>query len=850
MPQRQRGITLYLEKITSPADIKGYTAEQRRALAQEMRKALLKRASIHGGHFGPDFGAVEAIIALHTVFDSPTDKIVYDVSHQSYPHKMLTGRVEAYLVEKEYDEVSGYTNPEESPHDFFNVGHTSTSISLATGLAKARDLAGRRENIIAFIGDGSMSGGEALEGLNVAGEMQTNFIIIFNDNDQSIAENHGGMYKEFRRLRETNGRAENNLFRAMGLDYRYVADGNDCEALIDAFRAVKDSQTPVVVHIHTQKGKGYKFAEEDRETWHYRMPFDIETGALKHPYTDPFLAATVDFVKAEAQRNPNFVFLAAGTMGGIGLTPADRAALVGFLYDAEVPKALHGAKDCGHALSAAGLGLEGVTADTMLSAYLLHPDQRDYDLSDLSVRYLGVDLEAAGEGEDTLFDDAARETRARKAAALIPLSAAMDEQLAEQGEDGALIGLELAVSRTLEDMEDVGIAVDVRVLKKLEEDFDARVQAAAGAAYEAIGREVNLSSPKQLQDVLFDQLALPKTKKTKSGYTTNAEALADLAASIAFREDDRAIAGQRFLGSLLEHRDAIKLRQSVEGLRKSVRDGRIHTTYQQTVAATGRLSSTDPNLQNIHARTSEGLQIREAFVPGADFEALMTADYSQIEMRLMAAMSGDQALIEAFRQGADLHTYAASRVFGIPEDAVTPGQRSKIKAMSYGLAYGLSAYGLSRQLRIAVAEAQRLMDDYFTRFGEVRAYLDSLVAAARRDGYTQTILGRRRYLPDLNSTNRLAREAAERMALNAPIQGSAADIVKLAMVQVASSLASAGLRSRVLLQVHDELVVEVAPGERERVEEIVHRDMTGAAELSVPLSVAIGFGATWRAAAH
>ena len=327
MPQRQRGITLYLEKITSPADIKGYTAEQRRALAQEMREALLKRASIHGGHFGPDFGAVEAIIALHTVFDSPTDKIVYDVSHQSYPHKMLTGRVEAYLVEKEYDEVSGYTNPEESPHDFFNVGHTSTSISLATGLAKARDLAGRRENIIAFIGDGSMSGGEALEGLNVAGEMQTNFIIIFNDNDQSIAENHGGMYKEFRRLRETNGRAENNLFRAMGLDYRYVADGNDCEALIDAFRAVKDSQTPVVVHIHTQKGKGYKFAEEDRETWHYRMPFDIETGALKHPYTDPFLAATVDFVKAEAQRNPNFVFLAAGTMGGIGLTPADRAAL-------------------------------------------------------------------------------------------------------------------------------------------------------------------------------------------------------------------------------------------------------------------------------------------------------------------------------------------------------------------------------------------------------------------------------------------------------------------------------------------------------------------------------------------
>ena len=327
LSRREKGIPLYLEKITSPADIKGYGAAERKALAQEMRDALLRRASIHGGHFGPDFGAVEAIIALHTVFDSPTDKIVYDVSHQSYPHKMLTGRVEAYIDEAHYDAVSGYTNPEESAHDFFNVGHTSTSISLASGLAKARDLAGRKENIIAFIGDGSMSGGEALEGLNTAGEMETNFIIVFNDNDQSIAENHGGMYREFKRLRETNGTAPNNLFRAMGLDYRYVADGNDTEALIAAFSAVKDTTKPVVVHIATQKGKGYKFAEEDRESWHYHMPFDIETGALKHPYTDPFAAASVDFVKETAKANPNFFFIAAGTMGSIGLSPADRAEL-------------------------------------------------------------------------------------------------------------------------------------------------------------------------------------------------------------------------------------------------------------------------------------------------------------------------------------------------------------------------------------------------------------------------------------------------------------------------------------------------------------------------------------------
>ena len=324
---RQRGISMYLETITSPADIKGYGAAERKALAEEMRGALLKRASVHGGHFGPDFGIIETIIALHTVFDSPTDKIVYDVSHQCYPHKMLTGRVEAYIDEDKYDEVSGYTNPEESPHDFFNVGHTSTSISLASGLAKARDLAGRRENVIALIGDGSLSGGEALEGLNVVGEMNTNFIIVFNDNGHSIAENHGGMYRAFKALRESGGKEGDNLFRAMGLDYRYVADGNNCEALIAAFSAVKDMAQPVVVHIVTQKGKGYKFAEEAPETWHYRSAFDIETGALKHPYTDPYQEVTKDFLKEQAQTNPNFVFLAAGTMGGIVLSPTDRAEL-------------------------------------------------------------------------------------------------------------------------------------------------------------------------------------------------------------------------------------------------------------------------------------------------------------------------------------------------------------------------------------------------------------------------------------------------------------------------------------------------------------------------------------------
>ncbi len=319
---------MYLEQIHSPSDIKGYTPAQRRALAAEMRAALIARASRIGGHIGPNLGVIEATIALHTVFDAPTDKIIYDVSHQCYPHKMLTGRAAAYLDPAHYGEVSGFTNTEESPYDHFNIGHTSTSISLATGLAKARDLAGRRENVIAFIGDGALSGGEALEGLNVAGEMRSNLIIILNDNDWSISENHGGMYEMLRRLRETNGTAADNLFRAMGLDYRYVADGNDTEALIAAFAAVKDSQKPVVIHIHTQKGKGLSFAEDDPEDWHRHAPFHTESGAVKHPSSpDPCLAATVDFVLSEAKWNPNFVYLSAGIVGGIGLTPAERAEL-------------------------------------------------------------------------------------------------------------------------------------------------------------------------------------------------------------------------------------------------------------------------------------------------------------------------------------------------------------------------------------------------------------------------------------------------------------------------------------------------------------------------------------------
>jgi DNA polymerase I len=390
-------------------------------------------------------------------------------------------------------------------------------------------------------------------------------------------------------------------------------------------------------------------------------------------------------------------------------------------------------------------------------------------------------------------------------------------------------------------MERTGIAVDVDRLADLESSFGDAVKQAADDAYAAIGHEVNLGSPKQLQVVLFDDLGMPKTKRTKTGYTTDADALAELYAKTE----------HPFLEALLRHRDSSRLRVTVEGLLKTVDDdGRIRTTFNQTIASTGRLSSTDPNLQNIPIRTEEGRQIREAFVVGAGCECLLTADYSQIEMRIMAHLSEDEGLIEAFTSGMDFHSATAARVFGVPADQVTGSMRAKIKAMNYGLAYGLSAYGLSRQLVVDTAEAQTLMNEYFERFGGVRDYLAEVVDRARYDGYTQTILGRRRYLPDLTSDNRQRREMAERMALNAPMQGSAADIIKVAMLGVDRALRAEGLSSRMLLQVHDELVLDVRQGERAAVETLVRREMGAAYPLRVPLDVSVGVGRNWHEAGH
>jgi DNA polymerase-1 len=390
-------------------------------------------------------------------------------------------------------------------------------------------------------------------------------------------------------------------------------------------------------------------------------------------------------------------------------------------------------------------------------------------------------------------------------------------------------------------MEQTGIAVDTDHLAALESHFATEVRTAADEAFAVIGKEINLGSPKQLQVVLFDELGMPKTKRTKTGYTTDADALQALYVKTE----------HPFLLHLLRHRDVSRLRQTIEGLLKTVAsDGRIHTTFNQLIAATGRLSSTDPNLQNIPIRTEEGRRIREGFVVGAGHDSLMTADYSQIEMRIMAHLSEDDLLIEAFRSGRDFHSITASRVFDVPPDEVSVEMRAKIKAMNYGLAYGLSAFGLGQQLGIEPSEARGLMEEYFLTFGGIRDYLGGVVDEARRTGFTETIMGRRRYLPDLTSDNRQRREMAERMALNAPIQGSAADIIKVAMLRVDGALRDAGLRSRMLLQVHDELVFEVAAGEQEALEALVREQMGGAAELTVPLDVSVGFGRSWHEAAH
>ncbi len=505
------------------------------------------------------------------------------------------------------------------------------------------------------------------------------------------------------------------------------------------------------------------------------------------------------------------------------------SSLGDWFSDAKLPKYLHGAKEIARNTTIAGL-----VFDTELAAYLINPGGRNLALSDLTERFLGI---VNAEQEESLFS----QFEGIGAPAILKLVPILSAELADRGMTSLLSDLEIPVLEQLALMEATGIGVDSAKLAGLSKFFRAEVDRETAGAHKEAGKEFNVGSPKQLQAILFDELDLPKTKKIKTGFTTDAESLDWL-----FAKTKHPI-----LKHLLRIRETSKLLSTVDGLiDETASDGRIHTIFQQTITATGRLSSTNPNLQNIPVRTEEGRRIRDCFISQKPYVTLLTADYSQIEMRIMAHLSKDANLIEAFKMGEDLHSTVAGLVFGVKPDGIDGEMRRQIKAMSYGLAYGLSAYGLAQQLDLSPTDAAILMDKYFARFGGIRDYLAQVVVVARDKGYTETIMGRRRYLPDLTSDNRPRREVAERMALNAPIQGSAADIIKVAMLNVAKELKAQSLNSRLLLQVHDELILEVAEGEEEILTKLVKREMGSAFDLSVPLDVNIGIGTSWDLAAH
>lgn len=498
-----------------------------------------------------------------------------------------------------------------------------------------------------------------------------------------------------------------------------------------------------------------------------------------------------------------------------------------WISNPKIGKILHDAKSLARIIPVAG-----IVFDTALAAYVVNPGVRAQELSDIVTRW--------GDGMSISLTDTEK-ALIQGATALFNLRASLTQELKDRKVLELYNDLELPIAELLAKMERLGIAVDSKRLTDLQRFFAIEVERETNATYEAVGHEFNVASPKQLQVVLFDELKLPKTKKIKTGYTTDAESLEWLSQTTQ----------HPVLAHLLRIRETNKLRTTIEGLISEITDdGRIHTHFQQTIAATGRLSSTGPNLQNIPVRTEEGRRIRECFVAGKDFDSLLTADYSQIEMRIMAHLSHDEHLLAAFTKGEDLHSTVASEVFNVDAAHVTPEMRRQIKAMSYGLAYGLSSFGLAAQLGISPPEAQTLMDKYFERFGGIREYLKTVVEQARKVGYTETILGRRRYLPDLLNDNRQRREVAERMALNAPIQGSAADIIKQAMLNVDSAIESKKLKSRLLLQVHDELIFEVSKGEEEILTTVVREAMGSAYPLKAPLEVSVGIGKSWNEAAH
>lgn len=537
------------------------------------------------------------------------------------------------------------------------------------------------------------------------------------------------------------------------------------------------------------------------------------------------------------------------------ITDTLRAQLARFLKSEHSRTIVHGYKELLHLLGAVDLDMDLPMFDTKLAGYLAQPDFHADSLKQAAEHFLDIhftETEQPSQGtldfDDDQVEEDPNEHRLRDLAIIRSLAVTLGPIIDEREQCWLMRAIELPVSRVLHGMEHTGAKVDSVRLVSMRDQFAAEARQAQEMAWEYADTEINLQSPKQLQKVLFEDMGLKPTRRTKSGsYTTNAAALQDL--YVKSVDNERA---NGFLGALLRHREINKLKQIVQTLidATNTSDERIHTTFEQTVAATGRLSSVDPNLQNIPNRNAAGREIRGVFVPGEGYEALMSCDYSQVELRIMADLSDDEALIEAFRSGADFHKYVASMVYKLPVDQITGDQRSHVKAMSYGLAYGLSTYGLAQQLKIAPREAEALKNRYFDTFGKVHDYLESLVANAREKGYTETIFGRRRYFPALHSTNRVAREAAERAALNAPIQGSAADIMKIAMIRAEQTLAEAHVKSRIILQIHDELVVEIAPGEGDQVTELVRNAMEHAVDLAVPLDVSCGIGSDWQLAAH
>ena len=596
-------------------------------------------------------------------------------------------------------------------------------------------------------------------------------------------------------------------------------DANLTNPLFDRleFKTLKDRMKPILLKGASKSAEPefQLFAEEMSEG--VLTPAEIDAKVAKHKGA---IAITFSMNEEKLHRyavafSQEEIFLVhSSTMGD-------------WATDASIPKIAHDAKSL-----ARSNGLAGVEFDTSLAAYLVNPGVRAQELKDLQERW--------GDGSAINFSSPEQEllTSAR---ALFTLRDSLTRELKERGLWDLFNDMELPIAALLAKMEALGIAVDKKELDKLAAYFEGEVSRETKAAHDAVGHEFNVASPKQLQVVLFDELKLPKTKKIKTGYTTDAESLDWL----------HQKSGHPVLTSLLRIRETKKLGTTVEGLIAEIaKDGRIHTHFQQTVAATGRLSSTGPNLQNIPVRTEEGRKIRDCFTVGKGYVSLLTADYSQIEMRIMAHLSHDERLLAAFASGEDLHATVAGLVFGVKQSEVDPEMRRQMKAMSYGLAYGLSSYGLAIQLDISPPAAQQLMDTYFERFGGIRDYLKTVVEDARKVGYTETIMGRRRYLPDLMHDNRQRREVAERMALNAPIQGSAADIIKLAMLKVQRAIEKEKLKSRLLLQIHDELILEVVAGEEEKISDLVRREMGAAYPLKAPLDVNAGLGLTWHEAAH